>query len=96
VLIGDKAIQAAKDLAIEQIETCRNKIREAFAKSENRTLSVSMTLKFAELDEGGMGVECLIRFIPEKVKLVVRKKIHEGQEDLPLPGAEVIKYKLEK
>lgn len=94
MLIGGKTIQAAKDLALEQIEACRNKIADAYAKSENHSINVSMTIKFAELEEGGIGVECWIRFIPEKVKLVVRKRIDERQEDLPIDNVKT--YKLEK
>ncbi len=94
--IGEKTIQAMKDLAGEQIDTYAGKINTAFLKAEDSKLKVSLTfdLSVSETKPNGIDIDATISFTESKVKEKVSTTVMENQTDLPL-GTTVYKVKNE-
>jgi len=85
-MIGPKTIQKMKDTAIEKIDTWAPKIRDAYLKSEDGKLKVTIGFNIFMSKEisGGLDVETGITFTAEKISDKTTETVVENQMDLPL------------
>ncbi len=84
--IGEKTIQAMKELAGEQIDTYAGKINTAFLKATDEKLKIILAFDIAlsKLMIGGIDLDATISFTESKVKEKVSTTVVENQVDLPL------------
>jgi hypothetical protein len=93
--IGPRTIQKMKDTAIEKIDAWAPNIRDAFIKSDDGKLKVSLSYNiFMSKDTpGGLDIKAGISFIESRINDETISTVVENQADLPL-DAKV--YKLSK
>ena len=84
--IGKKSIEAMKGMAAEQIDTYAGKINQAFLKSEDSKLKVSLAFDLfpSETKANGLDIDATISFVESKVKEKVSKCVVENQTEMPL------------
>ena len=79
--IGSRSITAMKDLGIELIDSHATKINEAFLKSDDGKVKVSLVydLSVSEDKVNDIEINATISFTTEKVKMKVTKSVSELQ-----------------
>ena len=83
--IGPKSIEAMKAMAENQIDTYAGKINQAFLKSDDGKLKVSLSFDLSMSDKpDSVDLDCTISFTSEKIKDKTRTTITEKQAELPL------------
>jgi len=85
IYIGAKTIGEMKDAAAELIDTHSGKFNEAFAKSDDGKLKISMSFEIAQSATAMKGVDLTasISYVMERIKdKTERLEINENQEVL--------------
>jgi len=84
--IGSETIKAMSGLLKELIDDNAKKINEAFLKSDDDSLKISLGIDVgvSEKVPGALDVDATIAFTTEKVKQKVTKRVNESQAELPL------------
>lgn len=82
--IGPKTIEIMKGLACEQLDTFASKMGEAFLKSEDGKLKVSISLDVgvSEIQRNALDIDATISFTTERVKFKVSKTVNELQAEM--------------
>lgn len=84
--IGEKTIEKMKVMAGEHLDTFAGKIAEAFLKSSEGKLKVTIAFDIgvSEVKPGGLDVDATISFTTEKIKEKISSIVVENQIEMPL------------
>jgi predicted RNA-binding protein with TRAM domain len=85
-MIGPKTIDRMKNTAVEKIEAWAPNMRDAFLKSDDGKLKVTIgfTIFVSKETPGGLDVKTGISFTAEKINDETISTVVENQIDLPL------------
>lgn len=84
--IGPKSIEAMKAMAADQIDTYAGKINQAFLKSDDGKLKVSISIDLAMsgINPGGIDCDVSIGFVADRIKDKISETIVENQVEMNL------------
>jgi len=83
--IGPKSIEAMKQMAENQIDTYAGKINQAFLKSDDGKLRVTLSFElYMSAKPDSIDLDCTISFTSEKIKDRTSTTVTENQVELPL------------
>ena len=85
-MIGPKTIKQMKDSAAEKIDIYARQINEAFKRSDDGKLKISLSfdLCVSKETQGGIDIETGIAFIADRIKDKTMRTVVENQVELPL------------
>lgn len=85
-MIREKTIQKMKAMAADQIDTYADKINQAFIKSDDGKLKVSISIDLAMsgIKPGGIDCDVSIGFVADRIKDKISETIVENQVELNL------------
>lgn len=86
-MIGPVTIARMKSIATEKIEAWAPQMRDAFIRSDDGKLKVSIgyNIFMSKETSGGLDIEATIAFVESKINDKTISTVVEGQEELPLP-----------
>ena len=84
--IGPKSIEAMKQMAENQIDTYAGKINQAFLKSDDGKLKVTLSidLSVSTVKAGGIDCDVSIGFVADRIKDKISETIVENQVEMNL------------
>jgi hypothetical protein len=94
-MIGDRVFAKMKQLGGELVALHEERMKQAFSRSDDGKLSVTVSFTIAPGKVAGQyDVDATISYTMEKVKEKISANVSENQMDLPLSGDKT--YKLTK
>lgn len=85
-MIREKTIQKMKAMTADQIDTYADKINQAFVKSDDGKLKVTISIDLAVSTVAAAGIDCdvSIGFVADRIKDKISETIVENQQELNL------------
>lgn len=85
-MIGEKTISKIKAMTADQIDTYADKINQAFARSEDGKLKVTLSIDLAvsTVKPGGIDCDVSIGFVADRIKDKISETIVENQVEMNL------------